>query len=51
MQELLARDVFVRKPMVPVLDRTVRISVGPEPEIDLFQAAFGDALEAARTGS
>jgi len=51
MQELLARDVFVRKPMVPVLDRTVRISVGPEPEIDLFEAAFGAALEAARSGS
>jgi histidinol-phosphate aminotransferase len=48
MQELLARDVFVRKPMVPVLDRTVRISVGPENEVDLFEAEFGPALEAAR---
>ena len=51
MQELLSRDVFVRKPMVPVLDRTVRISVGPEAEIDLFEAAFGPALEAARQDS
>lgn len=51
MQELLARDVFVRKPMVPVLDRTVRISVGPEAEIDLFEAAFDPALEAARQSS
>jgi histidinol-phosphate aminotransferase len=51
MQELLARDVFVRKPMAPVLDRTVRISVGPEAEIDLFEAEFGPALEAARQAS
>lgn len=51
MQELLARDIFVRKPMVPVLDRTVRISIGPEDEIDLFEAEFGTALEAARKAS
>ncbi|MGY6707455.1 MAG: pyridoxal phosphate-dependent aminotransferase [Rhizobiaceae bacterium] len=51
MQELLSRDIFVRKPMVPGLDRTVRISVGPEYEIELFGEAFGPALEAARQGS
>ena len=51
MQELLARDVFVRKPMAPGLDRTVRISVGPEAEIDMFEAEFGPALEAARRAS
>lgn len=51
MQELLSRDIFVRKPMVPGLDRTVRISVGPENEIELFGEAFGPALEAARQAS
>lgn len=48
MQELIARDIFVRKPMAPVLDRCIRVSVGPEAEIDLFAEAFPKALAAAR---
>ncbi|TGP13419.1 pyridoxal phosphate-dependent aminotransferase, partial [Mesorhizobium sp. M1D.F.Ca.ET.234.01.1.1] len=28
MQNLLSRDVFIRKPMAPRLDRCVRVSVG-----------------------
>ncbi|MHB2265862.1 pyridoxal phosphate-dependent aminotransferase [Aliihoeflea sp. PC F10.4] len=48
MQELIARDVFVRKPMAPVLDRCIRVSVGPAAEIDLFEAELPKALAAAR---
>ena len=48
MQELIARDVFVRKPMAPVLDRCIRVSVGPDAEIDLFGQVLAEALAAAR---
>lgn len=48
MEELLARDIFIRKPMAPGLDRCIRISCGPQDEIDLFEAALPDALKAAR---
>lgn len=48
LQELVARDVFVRKPMGAGQDRCIRVSVGPERELDLFETAFGAALEAAR---
>lgn len=48
MQELIKRDVFVRKPMAPVLDRCIRVSVGPSAEIDLFQQELPEALKAAR---
>src|SRR5690606_9437554 len=49
LQELVARDVFVRKPMGAGQDRCIRVSVGPERELDLFETAFGEALKAART--
>ncbi|HEV7255502.1 MAG TPA: pyridoxal phosphate-dependent aminotransferase [Mesorhizobium sp.] len=45
---LIERDVFVRKPMAPKLDRCIRISAGPEEELDLFASALPDALAAAR---
>ncbi|MEO3998613.1 pyridoxal phosphate-dependent aminotransferase [Mesorhizobium sp. CAU 1732] len=48
MQGLLARDVFVRKPMAPGLDRCIRVSVGPDDEIDLFEEALPAALAEAR---
>lgn len=44
---LIERDIFVRKPVAPGLDRTIRISVGPEAEMDRLEAAFGPALDAA----
>ncbi|WP_309084051.1 pyridoxal phosphate-dependent aminotransferase [Chelativorans sp.] len=47
LQALTERDVFVRKPMAPVLDRCIRVSVGPEPEIAIFEAELRPALEAA----
>lgn len=48
MNELIARDIFVRKPMAPVLDRCIRVSVGPAAEMDLFAAELPAALAAAR---
>lgn len=48
LQELIARDIFVRKPMAPILDRCIRVSVGPEAEIDAFEEEFPEALAAAR---
>lgn len=48
MQELLKRDVFIRKPMVPVLDRCIRVSAGPEDQLAVFEQELPAALEAAR---
>lgn len=48
MQSLIARDVFVRKPMAPVLDRCIRVSCGPDDELDVFAAELPGALADAR---
>ncbi len=48
LQELGKRGIFVRKPMAPGLDRCIRVSCGPDAEIDLFAKALPDALKAAR---
>ena len=48
LQALIARDVFIRKPMAPVLDRCIRISVGLDHELDIFAEELPRALEAAR---
>jgi histidinol-phosphate aminotransferase len=45
---LIARDVFIRKPMVPVLDRCIRVSVGLDHELDIFAEELPKALKAAR---
>jgi histidinol-phosphate aminotransferase len=45
---LLERDVFIRKPMAPVLDRCIRVSCGPEDEIALFEAMLPQAIGAAQ---
>jgi histidinol-phosphate aminotransferase len=45
---LIARDIFVRKPAAPVLDRCIRVSCGPERELDLFEAALDDTLRALK---
>ncbi|MFC6489488.1 pyridoxal phosphate-dependent aminotransferase [Nitratireductor sp. GCM10026969] len=50
LRALVARDVFVRKPMAPGLDRCIRVSVGPEAEIAVFEAELAAALEEARRG-
>lgn len=46
--ELGARGIFVRMPFVPPQDRCIRVSVGPDAELDAFAAALPDALAAAR---
>ena len=51
MQSLLARDVFIRKPMAPVLDRCIRVSVGLDHELDIFAEELPKALADARASS
>ena len=48
LNELLARDVFIRKPMAPGLDRCIRVSVGLDHELDIFAEELPAALAAAR---
>jgi histidinol-phosphate aminotransferase len=44
LEGLIARDIFVRKPAAPVLDRCIRVSCGPEKEMALFAAALDDVM-------
>lgn len=48
LKALEARGVFVRKPMAPGLDRHIRISVGPDEEMDVVAAELPGALQEAR---
>ena len=50
MNALIGRDVFVRKPMAPGLDRCIRVSCGPEAEIDIFAEELPRALAEVRAG-
>jgi histidinol-phosphate aminotransferase len=50
LEGLIARDVFVRKPMAPVLDRCIRISVGLDHELDILAEELPKALASARGG-
>ncbi len=45
---LLDRDVFVRKPAAPGLDRCIRVSCGLDAELDLLAEVLPAALAAAR---
>jgi histidinol-phosphate aminotransferase len=45
--ELIARDVFVRMPGVAPLDRCIRVSVGTDSDLSVFEAALPAALAAA----
>lgn len=47
LQALAERDIFVRKPMSPGEDRCIRITVGPDDELDLLAEALPAALAAA----
>ncbi len=49
LKALAERDIFVRKPMSPAEDRCIRITVGPDAELDLFAGALPEALAAAST--
>lgn len=48
LEGLVERGVFVRKAMAPGLDRTIRVSVGPEDAIAVFAEELPHALAAAR---
>lgn len=48
LEEILARDVFARKPGVPPLDRCIRVSCGRDEDLAVFAAVLPGALEAAR---
>jgi histidinol-phosphate aminotransferase len=48
LEELAQRDVFVRMPGVAPLNRCIRISAGPEAELDFLARVLPDALAAAR---
>lgn len=48
LQQLLSRDVFIRKPMAPVLDRCIRVSVGLDHELTVFEEELPRAIAAAR---
>lgn len=50
LQNLIARDVFVRKPMAPGLDRCIRVSVGRDDELDIFAEELPGAIASARAG-
>jgi histidinol-phosphate aminotransferase len=47
MEALTDRDVFVRKPMTPPLDRCIRVSCGLDADLDVFAEELGPALRAA----
>lgn len=46
---LLARDVFVRKPVVAPLDRCIRVSCAPDAELAIFATALDEVMRALRT--
>jgi histidinol-phosphate aminotransferase len=46
-RELIARRVFVRMPFVAPQDRCIRVSVGPDAALDIFEAVLPEALQAA----
>jgi histidinol-phosphate aminotransferase len=47
LDELFARDVFVRMPSAPTLNRCIRVSCGRDEDLAVFAAALGSALAAA----
>jgi len=44
---LLVRGIFVRMPFVAPQDRCIRVSAGTQGDLDLFEAAFPEALKEA----
>jgi histidinol-phosphate aminotransferase len=47
LQALIARDIFVRMPGVPPLDRCIRVSAGTKADLDAFAEVLPQALAAA----
>jgi histidinol-phosphate aminotransferase len=48
MNGLLEANVFVRKPVVAQLNRTIRVSVGRHDEIDIFDNVLTKVLKTLR---
>lgn len=48
MEELIARDVFVRMPNVAPINRCLRVSCGRDEDLAIFAAELPEALVAAR---
>ena len=48
MNGLLEANVFVRKPVVAPLDRTIRVSVGRDDELDIFDNVLPKVLKNLR---
>ncbi len=48
LDELIARDIFVRMPFVPPQDRCIRVSAGDDAALAAFAQALPEALSAAR---
>ncbi len=48
LDELIARDIFVRMPGVPVLNRCIRVSAGTDEQLALFAEELPHALKVAR---
>jgi len=46
MNGLLEAKIFVRKPTVAPLDRTIRVTVGRDNDIDLFKNVLPEVLKA-----
>jgi len=44
---LAERGIFIRKPMTPGLDRCIRVSVGLDADLDLFEAMLPEAVQQA----
>ncbi len=47
LKALAARGVFIRKPSAPILDRCIRISTGPEEQMDIVAEELRQALRDA----
>ena len=45
LDELIARDIFVRMPFVEPQNRCIRVSAGRAGDLDLFEAALPEALK------
>lgn len=48
LEGVLARDIFIRMPGVSPLDRCIRVSCGPDGDLDLFAEALAAALADVR---
>jgi histidinol-phosphate aminotransferase len=48
LDEVLRRDVFIRKPAVAPLDRCIRVSCGLDADLDLLAEVLPEAVKSAR---